>query len=120
MHGITLHNPPKGELFATFHAPAGSATSSSAMHATPVTPMAALFMANLMVNMGTMNPFMMPPWFMGYPAPVPTFQMPGPQTVASTPHCDELPSSDPPDVDMANPYPDIESFLKKLTELYLK
>ena len=73
-----------------------------------------------------MNPFMMHPWFMppgsygnvnyGTPNPPPSYPLPALETPTpqSRKHERELPSSDPPDSVFAEPYPEIENFLKSL------
>jgi hypothetical protein len=105
--GVTLHTPPKGDLFAAFHSDS-SLTATSTHASTPVhgpTPFAPGS------TPGMFNPyaFMTPPlWMMqaGMPSYPPT----------PTPRHLNIPSSDPPDDSGANPYPEIRLFFEKLDQ----
>jgi hypothetical protein len=111
--GVTLHTPPKGDLFAAFH-------SNSSLRATQITAPSPTpnhastpFGPGGIPGPGMFNPyaFMTPPWMMqaGMPSYPPT---PTPQSSYNL----SIPSSDPPDDSGANPYPEIRSFLTKLDQ----
>ncbi|KAJ3504064.1 hypothetical protein NLJ89_g8134 [Agrocybe chaxingu] len=118
-HGVTLNSPPTSEMFQKFH---GSGVAKKAVAgpepSTPVAP--PMFMPSQMTP-GAMNPFFMSPWSM-LPHPA-MFASPGisaaeasPRHHVKTPAKHELPSSDPPDKEGTEPYPEIEAFLMQLNK----
>jgi hypothetical protein len=110
-HQVTLHTPPKGDLFAAFHSDRPLATpgpSSSAMLSTPM----------IGTPGGMFNPYaFIPPWLMpgGGVLPYPATPTPAmPQLQPPSVHVNAAPSSDPSDETGANPYPEIMAFFTKL------
>ncbi|KAJ7487162.1 hypothetical protein FB451DRAFT_1392007 [Mycena latifolia] len=133
-HGVTLQTPPKAALFAMFFKSFGS-TASAPVPMQPEIPFGGIgqFMGG--------NPFaFMPPWMQGMPpafAGYPGSVHPGNSSHRSTsPKSSVLPSSslhastsslpsgllssDPPDMDAANPYPEIADFISALSKHHPK
>ncbi|KAJ7315173.1 hypothetical protein DFH08DRAFT_715892 [Mycena albidolilacea] len=115
-HNVTLVTPPHDGLFSMFfknsHGPAPSTSAPPGPF-----PSFAPYLA-----MNSMNPYgFMPPWGMHFPGnpttpitptPVPqprSSPAPGPSKLAAA-----FASSDPPDMGMVNPYPEITDFLHEL------
>jgi hypothetical protein len=107
--GVTLHTPPKGDLFVAFHSEASLRSVPAQVPTSTPTPALTPF------GPGMFNPyaFMTPPPWMIHPG------MPSYPTTP-TPHSAHgnsgLLSSDPPDDSGANPYPEIRPFLEKLDQ----
>ncbi|KAJ7834126.1 hypothetical protein B0H14DRAFT_3709689 [Mycena olivaceomarginata] len=96
-HNVTLVTPPHNGLFSMFFKHSdGLAPSTSA----PPGPFPS-FAPYLAMNPMNLYGFM-PPWGMPFPAP-------GPLKLAAA-----FPSSDPPDMGMVNPYPEIIDFFHEL------
>lgn len=110
-HWVTLHTPPKGDLFAAFHSDGPSPSSTTpgpASTATPPTPMTG-------THMGMFNPYpYIPPWFM--PSGMPTYPVTPTLQPGQSHHHDATPSSDPPDDVGANCYPEIQVFFAMLDQ----
>jgi hypothetical protein len=109
-HHVTLHTPPKGDLFAAFHSNGPSMMPGPASTSMPPTPGPMIGTPG-----GMFNPyvFMPPPWFM--PGGMPPY----PATLTPQPplsHIDTTPSSDPPDDTEVNRYPEIFAFFTILDQ----
>ncbi|KAJ7219857.1 hypothetical protein C8J57DRAFT_1095062 [Mycena rebaudengoi] len=104
-HGVTLVSPPKARAFSMFF--------KSSMPSAPEPP-------NPFAAMGPYNPYMLPaPWMPQHTFANHSMSTPMPSNIppnlpeAST---SKLPSSDLPELGGANPYPEIDTFILKLSE----
>ncbi|KAF8145936.1 hypothetical protein K438DRAFT_2095999 [Mycena galopus ATCC 62051] len=110
--GVTLQTPPNAKLFPMFFKKSAFASGSAAP---PVNPMQQPQFCAPGQYMPMGNPFGYP--YMGGMPPL----FPGGHPVMPAPHAPPfpsgslLPSSDPPDMDAANPYPEISVFFMKLS-----
>src|ERR1700690_1267442 len=113
-HGVTLRTPPKGDLFTDFHSSVRMSTSSASDTAPPVGMPA---FPGFPTGMMPMNPWAaLAPW-MGMS---PGFGA-GSVTQGSQSRKHSLPpSSDPPDMSGAIPYPCIADFLEHLHKTHPK
>lgn len=114
-HGVTLQNPPKSELFRDFSSHP-LLSSKSAVSSPAVAPPG--FMTPQAMGQPYMFPWYMPP-APGYPGgypPTPTPMYPPPHQQPQPPPAHGIPSSDGFDDTYANPYPEINAFITKLSE----
>jgi hypothetical protein len=110
-HQVTLHTPPKGDLFAVFHSDRPPTTPGPSLSTMPSTPM-------IGTPGGMFNPytFIPPPWFMpsGGVLPYPATPTPVPQPPSA--QIDATPSSDPSNEIGVNHYPEILAFFTMLDQ----
>jgi hypothetical protein len=109
-HQVTLHTPPKGDLFAVFHSDHSSTAVPGPSTTTNMPPMPMIGPPG-----GVFNPyaFMPPPWFMpsgAAPLPYPATPVPQPSLIDTTP------SSDPFDDIGPNHYPETLAFFTMLDQ----
>ncbi|KAJ7303474.1 hypothetical protein DFH08DRAFT_977161 [Mycena albidolilacea] len=110
--GVTLQTPPNAKLFPMFFKKSAFASGSAAPPANPM-QQAQFCAPGQYMPMG--NPFGYP--YVGGMPPLFSGGHPGIQAphVPPLPSGSLLPSSDPPDMDAANPYPEIGAFFIKLS-----
>lgn len=118
--GVDLKTPPTNEQFQEFHGPTAYSGGGRPKRYCSISPTQSRTVPRYDYDHGGAMPYL--PygghWYgPGMPGP-PSFQS-GPSSFPSAPTTSvDQPSSDPPDMNVANPYPTLDTFLQLLHERY--